>query len=71
MVNAALEHQCGRVVVDLTTLDTVDSAGLGLIMMFRTKVLEADRQFALVPPNDGPAAHAVKLMRLDSDLCSA
>jgi anti-sigma B factor antagonist len=53
-----------RVVIDLSAVEYIDSAGIGILALASGKVKEAGGKLALVAP-DGKVMHMLKLTQMD------
>ena len=60
VLDAAVAESEGAFLVDLTTLEFLDSSGIRLLLRARALLGRADRTFALICPH-GPVRRAIEL----------
>jgi anti-sigma B factor antagonist len=57
----ATPNHAAAIILDLTDLEYIDSAGIGLIYRLREKLQVRGQDLKLVIPSDSPAADALRL----------
>lgn len=57
----ATPNHATAIILDLTDLEYIDSAGIGLIYRLREKLQIRGQDLKLVIPNDSPAADALRM----------
>lgn len=64
MVKKLLASPVKNIHLNMKALESIDSAGLGLVMMLRSMTSKESKNFSFDAPTEGTAAYAVKLINL-------